>query len=110
MKIQKFISSKIKTKLVNLVFETHIQFGLLNEFIIDSSLTNDELLPRTENEKKKIIKEKLISKYKDKKYIDGSFWTFATGRKGRIPVNNNNYSEKDILDIDYNKGKENLNI
>jgi hypothetical protein len=100
MKIQKFISSKIKTKLVNLVFETHIQFGLLNEFIIDSSLTNDELLPRTENEKKNAIKEKLISKYKDKKYLE-AYYYLTSDKYMNLELYNKNGDKIDYFDYTF---------
>ena len=53
-----------------------------------------------------MLKGKVYSKYKDKQYIDGSFWTFATGRKEKIPLSTKTYPEKEILEVDYNNDED----
>ena len=48
---------------------------------------------------------KMTTSYKDKKYIDGSFWSMVANVKGPWPVESLD-KKKDVFHIDYNHDKE----
>jgi len=62
-KYQKLISKFFKENLKNIVFETYIQLGLLNEFVSDSELTDENILGTDEIIKRKNLKRNLLKKF-----------------------------------------------
>lgn len=76
IKYQDLIKNYFKNNLKDLVFITYIQLGLLNEFITDSSLTDEILLGSSEKDRKKNLKKRLNIKFLkiQDEYLDTDYY------------------------------------
>jgi len=100
------IAETIRDNLKDLIFETLIQFGFLNKFVTDISLTDNRELGKDESSRKKNIKKRLENKYKKvkDKYLD-TYYYLTNDKYRNLEIYNKKNKAIDFFELTFEENE-----